>query len=529
VLTRGRIILLGVTLFCTYGYFYQSNGWNQDSRFDMVRAIVERGTLKITAYHHNTGDKSRVGSEYFSDKAPGHALLAVPFVATARLGMKLAGADPVSPSALMWLLYLSSLMTAALPATLAVLGFLWLARRLGASDGAALFGGLVLGVGTPLFSYATVFWVHALAAALLLGSLIAAVALRDQGSRRRDWLLSIGLGLSAGWATISEYPAAITAVLVSGLALLHVRGSGWPRMLRLAGGIAAGALPCLGVLMAYNLATFGSPFSIGYQHQVNFAPVSELFKLPNGNNLGLSLFGEYRGLLLLSPVLVAAPLGLGMLMLEPPYHRGMIDQPGGWKAVATFCWVVPAYYFLLNSSYAGWFGGWCYGPRNVASGLALLALGLSILWTRTGWFMRVPLLLAGIYGMAFAVLAASVTAQPSASIVSPIAKLWWANFKVGKLSLFPGSWNWGHRFGLTGLRSLVPLLLLWLLAAATWVVLPWLAARRRRRRARSASASPSPSPYASPSPSPTPSPKQSPVATVGDAYGDGHAFGGPQK
>jgi hypothetical protein len=484
VLTRGRIILLGVTLFLTYAYFYQSNGWNQDSRFDLVRAILERGTLKITAYHNNTGDKSRLGNEYFSDKAPGHALLAVPFVGAARVVMKVAGVDPTSFYPLQWLMYLASLMTAGLPAALAVLGFLWLARRLGASDGGALFGALVLGVGTPLFSYATVFWVHALAAALLLGALIAAVALRDPGSVRRDWFLSVALGLSAGWATISEYPAAVTAVLLTVLALWHVRGSGWPRLLRVVGGIAAGALPCLGVLMAYNLATFGSPFSLAYQHQVNFAPVDQLFRLPSGNNLGLSLFGEYRGLLLLSPVLAAAPLGLGFLMLERPTHPGPGESGGdqGWKAVATFCWVVPAYYFLLNSSYAGWFGGWCYGPRNVASSLSLLALGLTILWTRSGWFMRVPLLLAGIYGMGFAVLAASVTAQPSASILSPINKLWWENFKVGKLALFPNSWNMGMQMGLHGHRSLIPLLLLWLLAAATWVMLPWLTARPWRRR-----------------------------------------------
>ncbi len=477
MLTRGRIILLGVTLFCTYGYFYQSNGWNQDSRFDMVRAIVERHTLRITAYHANTGDKSRVGNEYFSDKAPGHALLAVPFVAVARAGMKLAGADPLSPTSLMWLLYLCSLTTAALPAAAAALGFLWLARKMGASEGGALFGALVFAVGTPIFSYATVFWVHALAASLLLFALMAAVALRDPGSPRRDLLLGAALGLCAGWATISEYPAAVTAVLLTGLALLHVRGTGWRRMLRVLGGIAAGALPCLAVLIWYNLAAFGSPFSIGYQHQVNFAPVDELFKLPSGSNLGLSLFGEYRGLLLLSPVLVAAHLGLGMWMLDPP----LAPAERSWKEVATFCWVVPGYYFLLNSSYAGWFGGWCYGPRNVASGLALLSLGLAILWTRTGWFMRVPLLLTGLYGMGFAVLAASVTAQPQANILNPIPKLWWANFKIGRLALFPGSWNWGHRLGLVGLRTLVPLLLLWMLAAVTWVLLPWLSTRLRRR------------------------------------------------
>ena len=78
-MTRGRVVLLAFTLFLSYGYFYQGGGWNQDSRFSMVRAILESGTLKITAYHHITGDKSRIGADYYSDKAPGHALLATPF------------------------------------------------------------------------------------------------------------------------------------------------------------------------------------------------------------------------------------------------------------------------------------------------------------------------------------------------------------------------------------------------------------------------------------------------------------------
>ena len=39
-----------VVLFVAYGYFHQGGGWNQNSRFDQVRAIVENHQLEINEY-----------------------------------------------------------------------------------------------------------------------------------------------------------------------------------------------------------------------------------------------------------------------------------------------------------------------------------------------------------------------------------------------------------------------------------------------------------------------------------------------
>jgi hypothetical protein len=36
-----------VALVAVYGYFHQGGGWNQNSRFDQVRAIVENHQLEI--------------------------------------------------------------------------------------------------------------------------------------------------------------------------------------------------------------------------------------------------------------------------------------------------------------------------------------------------------------------------------------------------------------------------------------------------------------------------------------------------
>src|SRR5215471_18950337 len=43
-------VALFLTLLLAYGYFHQGGGWNQNVRFDQVRAIVETGHLYINDY-----------------------------------------------------------------------------------------------------------------------------------------------------------------------------------------------------------------------------------------------------------------------------------------------------------------------------------------------------------------------------------------------------------------------------------------------------------------------------------------------
>jgi len=68
---RKAAILLGVVTFLSFIYFYEGGGWNQNSRFDLLRAIVERHTLQIDAYQENTQDKAHSKGHYYSDKRRG--------------------------------------------------------------------------------------------------------------------------------------------------------------------------------------------------------------------------------------------------------------------------------------------------------------------------------------------------------------------------------------------------------------------------------------------------------------------------
>ncbi|MBP6633988.1 MAG: hypothetical protein KA297_31540, partial [Kofleriaceae bacterium] len=82
LLTPGAALL--TLSLVAYAYFYQAGGWNQNSRFDLTRALVERGTVRIDAYERNTGDESRRAGHMYSDKAPGVSLAAVPAWAAVR-------------------------------------------------------------------------------------------------------------------------------------------------------------------------------------------------------------------------------------------------------------------------------------------------------------------------------------------------------------------------------------------------------------------------------------------------------------
>src|ERR671933_1832665 len=105
---KKRRLLIGVLLLGSYAYFYQGGGWNQNSRLDLSRALVERGTLQIDAYADNTGDKAVFDGHAYSDKAPGQALAAVPPVALGVGLLRALGLDADVTSAVTLLSYLAT-------------------------------------------------------------------------------------------------------------------------------------------------------------------------------------------------------------------------------------------------------------------------------------------------------------------------------------------------------------------------------------------------------------------------------------
>lgn len=472
-----RAVLIAVVAFVSYAYFYEGGGWNQNSRFDLVRAILDEHTLCIDSYHENTGDKALYQGHYYSDKAPGQALLAVPAAAAARPLLRAVGVDPHSPRGLVATSYLASLFAVALPTALGCACLFLIALQLGSGQAAAAFAALAMGLATPIWPYATLFWAHALAGACLLFGFGAAVMLGSSQSPLAAWWWGLAVGLAAGWATVSEYPAAPASAILALLALVEVWRGDWTRRWPAAAGIAVGACASIAVLTAYQYAAFGSAFHLSYSYYQAGA-----FPWMRSGYLGLTfprldvafklLFGCRRGLFVVAPVGAVAIFGLRLLWKQKATHAAAI-------AAAS----IAAYYWLFNSAFIAWPGGWSYGPRYMGAGIPLLSVGLAPVWDRAGRAWRTVIAVLAACGGLFSLMAVSVTALPPDRYRCELFQLLWPSFWAGKLSYAQTSmltvaesatghypaFNLGELIGLHGLKSLLPLVLVWVAAGVIWM------------------------------------------------------------
>jgi hypothetical protein len=96
-----------------------------------------------------------------------------------------------------------------------------------------------MGLATPMWAYATLFFGHAPAGACLLFTFAAALQLLRSQTAAQDLGWSTVAGLAAGWATVSEYPAVPASWILAIFALALVWKDGSPRRWRVAAGIAA--------------------------------------------------------------------------------------------------------------------------------------------------------------------------------------------------------------------------------------------------------------------------------------------------
>ena len=316
----------------------------------------------------------------------------------------------------------------------------------------------------------------------LVAAFSAAVALRRFSSRARDRLMATIVGAGGGWATVTEYTAVVPAAIIAVLAFLCARSEEPGRRGRVIADLAVAALACGAVLGLFNVVSFGGPFNLGYSYVVGFQEMTQgsfAFGAPARRVIWALLFGQFRGLFVLAPVLAVAPLGFVLLARDPSTRA---------PAIAAFA--ITVYYLLLNASYHYWHGGWSFGPRHMAPILPFMSIGVAIAWSRAALAVRVGLCALALYGVAVTFVAVATTAQPRDDIERPVTELLWPNFAAGRLASnwqsfvedrpaderdrSAHAWNLGEKLGLTGLTSLVPLI-------AMWSVIAGLYAWRSRR------------------------------------------------
>lgn len=344
-----REIVLALALLLCFGFFRQVPAWNEYSRYDLVRALVEDGSLRIDPYHENTGDKAFLDGHYYSDKAPGTALLGAPVYVLLSLASTLTGAGPPDERSAVGALAfgVSGLAT--------ILLVLLLGRFLRPITGErwALAVSLGFGLGTMALPFATMYFGHAASSALLFGSFFLLWRWRADPMPWRAGLA----GVLGGLAVVTEIPVALGVAVLAMYAL-------WlgPRAFTL---FVLGALPPAVVILGYNWLAFDSPFTLGYQLATVFGEQNSRgivsIVWPSLSTTVDLLLGP-RGLLRLSPWLIVAPLGI--LALRRARLRAEL-----LVAVA-----MVTVFLTYNSGALNPFGGWTPGPRYLLPALPFAAI-----------------------------------------------------------------------------------------------------------------------------------------------------------
>ncbi len=387
---RRRFALAAILLVgLAYATMIQSFSWNQASHYDLIRSLNNGGTT-IDAYRANTGDKVFYKGHWYSARAPGLALFALPFYDT--LNFVNADSWARSSEALRRddeMVYLIGLWGNVLPGVLLLLLVWRVAERFEPGFGVA--AAVTLGLGTIVLALSTLLFSHVFTA--FLGFAAFALMLHERDGPPSPALLAIA-GLAMGYAVASEYPLFFVAVVL-GLYLLSRRDALAPPLVaRRAGAYIAGGVLGVVPLLLYNHYAFHSWTHLAYsdvpRQQHGFFGIG----VPSVKVFATLLF-DSRGLLTLSPVLLMGAIGTVLL-----YRRG-------WRAEALTVGGICLCYIGYNSGYYLPFGGGFMGPRFLTTMLPFLAFPLGIA------FKRFP-------GPTIALAAVSIATNVIATITHPL-------------------------------------------------------------------------------------------------------------
>lgn len=339
-MTSRKIIIFIYIFLAVYllPMFPHGGSANEFTRWATAASLIEKGSFEISWTEDLIGknvDTAKVGERTYSNKAPGTAVIAVPFYALARLFVGEPDASNIRVSWFVMRFFISTV-------PLLLLAF-WLYRK--NVDELALS---TLLFATPLFLYSLLFFSHVFVAVIVY----FAFRLLYDDEREFSVRRCISAGLLSGLAVVSEFPAAF-AVAVFGIGLFFTaRENRTKRLLW----FALGGLPFAALLLIYNNSLFGSPFSMSYAHE-SFPEWAEVagrgvfgINFPTPYNFYLLLFSPSRGLLFYSPILILAVINF----FKSP-ERGTLRHKIKIAAIVVS--------IVILCGHGAAHGGWAFGAR----------------------------------------------------------------------------------------------------------------------------------------------------------------------
>lgn len=378
-------IILTAILAIAAIYFYQDPQFNGNSRLDAARAVVEQGKFTIDAYQAppwHTGDKTFFNGHYYTDKAIGSSLYAIPpyfilYKGAAALGIVLSSS-----------FIKHFLTTTVIGSSFVINGLVMyqIALLLSHNSRKALLASLAVSLGTLLWPYCAVYYGHVPAAMFLCVAfyLIFSISKLPEKipSRRFFWA-----GLTLGFAFITDYT---TALMIAGLliyALYILRKQNFSKIVSHGIEGAMGALIPLSVMLLYNIAVYGAPFTF-YGTPFTFGSAHQFLLQPQQQgNLGVNINGgpdlmvlyhisldPQFGIFWQSPVLVLAFIGYFIALRAPSTRaEGLVSL----FSVASI--------LLINAAILPWWGGSAFGARYLIVALPFFIVPLALLPDSLSW------------------------------------------------------------------------------------------------------------------------------------------------